>query len=133
MSLDIAIDAALKRGANPVSISRLLGVSIASIEKRAKAMQERVERMLHARRIQQIERECGFNKPARPKQELDQRDADLAAVSAWLSLPIKYDDAPEPRWNAGAAARNDAILARRRETPRTMGGVADYSSVPEAA
>lgn len=128
MSLDIAIDAALKRGASPIQVSRLLGVSTASVQKRADALKARVERMLHARRIQQIERECGFNQPASAKPELAQRDADSAAMSAWLALPIIYDNAPEPRWNAGAAARNDAILARRREVTRTMGGVADYSS-----
>lgn len=116
MSLDIAIDAALKRGANPVSISRLLGVSVASVEKR-------VERMLHARRIQQIERECGFNKADRPPQELDQRDMDRAAVATWCALPIRYDN--DPRSHRDGAIRVNLRLSAHA---RTLGGVADYSS-----
>ena len=123
MSLDIAIDAALKRGANPVSISRLLGVSIASIEKRADALKARVERMLHARRIQQIERECGFNKPAQTLNEFDQRDADLNSVRAWLALPIRYDN--DPRSHRDGAIRVNLRLSAHA---RTLGGVADYSS-----
>lgn len=123
MSLDIAIDAALKRGANPVSISRLLGVSVASVEKRAKVMQERVERMLHARRIQQIERECGFNKADRPPQELDQRDMDRAAIATWCALPIRYDN--DPRSHRDGAIRVNLRLSAHA---RTLGGVADYSS-----
>lgn len=123
MSLDIAIDAALKRGASPTQVSRLLGVSAASVQKRADALKARIERMLHARRIQQIERECGFNKVDRPPQELDQRDLDRAAMARWCALPIQYDN--DPRSHRDGAIRVNLRLSAHA---RTLGGVADYSS-----
>ena len=84
------------------------------------------ENISRAIRLRQIERELGLWTQA--KDEYSERELARQGLARWLALPITYDNAPEPRWNAGAAARNDAILALRREVTRTMGGVADYSS-----
>ncbi|MCA3704283.1 MAG: hypothetical protein INF12_14770 [Methylobacterium sp.] len=131
MSLKTAIDTAIKRGASPVMISRLYGVSMASIEKRAAAIAERT-RIARERRLRQIERECKFHEPA--PAETIMRDKDERAIAAWLAYPISYENDPRSRpWNVGSAARNDAALARRREHFRSLGGVADYSSVPGEA
>ena len=126
MSIRTAIDLAIKRGANPVMISRMFGVSIASIEKRVKVIAER-SRVASERRLAVLER---MARHERPKAEaLEEKNArDKASIKRWLALPIRYeDDARSKAWNAGAAARNDAMLARKREHWRSLGGVSDWS------
>lgn len=60
--------------------------------------------------------------------QMDPEGRDRFSMSRWLALDMRYENHPERPWNAGAAARNDAMLARRRSHFRTLGGVADYSS-----
>ena len=131
MSLSIAIDTAIKRGASPSQIARIYGVSIASIEKRVEAIAHR-SKVASERRIKHLEMQLRHERPkSEPLEEVHARDK--RAMDRWLALPIRYENYPERAWNPGAAARNDAMLARRRSHFRTLGGVADYSSVPEAA
>ena len=61
-------------------------------------------------------------------QENVQRVRDRAAMNEWLALPIRYENANEPRWNAGAAAANTSAIMRRVEHTRTLGGVVSYAS-----
>lgn len=65
--------------------------------------------------------------------QMDPEGRDRLSMSRWLALDIRYENHPERPWNAGAAARNDAAFAARRAHHHTLGGVADYSSQPEAA
>lgn len=126
MSLPVAIDEALKRGNTPASVARMFGVGIKAVELRASYI-KRASEIARARRLQQVRRELGLTTPQATREDTE-KSANLEAMEKWCALPIAYDNAPEPRWNAGAAARNDAKLASRRAHHRTLGGVADYSS-----
>ncbi len=125
LSLGVAIDTAIRRGANPVMISRTLGVSIQAIEKRVNAIAER-SRIASERRMAVLERQARHERPKAEPLE-DPLARDKAAMGRWLALPIRYENAREPAWNAGAAARNDAAFAARREHWRSLGGVSDWS------
>ena len=129
MSLNIAIDTAIKRGANATMIARALGVSIRSV-------QIRMEHIAHMARVRSEATRRGNEarkqaKPdTRPKSEpehvVEQRLA--RGMEAWLLLDIRYENASEPRWNAGAAAANTSAIMRRVEHTRTLGGVVHYGN-----
>lgn len=44
-------------------------------------------------------------------------------LSAWVALPIVYEDVAEPAWNPGNAVRNSAIFLQRGAAARCSGGV----------
>lgn len=117
MSLDIAIDAALKRGATHVSISRMFGVSVAIITRRAELLALRLRNLEYGR----------MARPPQPKfsppQDTQQRESDAAAMTKWLAFPIRYDN--DPRSHRDGAIRVNLRLSAHA---RTLGGVADYSS-----
>lgn len=131
MSLDIAIDEALKRGASPVMISRTLGVSMAAIEKRREVYQMRLAQMRQGRRTQEEQRKAKLRQLIRevygefrePPEDL-MRDRDRDAMARWCALPITY--ANDPRSYRDGAIR--VVLRLSATGGRTLGGVADYSS-----
>ena len=147
MSLDIAIDTALKRGTSSVMISRVLGVSMAAIEKRRAIYEMRREFMAQGRETMKkrahakngaYKHKCVIT--GRPfallDSERDRRVSDEKAVKEFvergLSFRLRFEDDPRSLpWNAGAAARNDAALRARRAYHSTLGGVVDYSAKPE--
>ena len=100
---------------------------------RREAIAERKREALERKRAKQSEFDNSTEPFAKTGGDFDTEKQEERALAKWLALPIRYENHPELPWNAGAAARNDAHLARRRSHFRTLGGVADYSSVPEAA
>ena len=129
MSLNIAIDTAIKRGSNATMIARTFGVSVRSV-------QIRMEHIAHMARVRSEAARRGNETRAqakpdrRPKSEpehvIEERQA--RGMEAWLALDIRYENAREPRWNAGAAAANTSAIMRRVEHTRTLGGVVSYAS-----
>lgn len=124
MSLPVAIDEALKRGASHVTIARLYGISVASVQKRADqiAYRARVARERIKARERQLIREVfgTYHEPG----ELEMRDANLASMARWCALPIRYGN--DPRSYRDGSTRVNLRLSANGV--RTMGGVADYSS-----
>lgn len=121
-------------GVSALAVAMRYGVPVGQVMRDREEIRRQRERERLARKNKaQIEFLASDEPFALTMEDLNARLSDEAALAKWLALPIRYENHPERPWNAGAAARNDAMLARRRSHHRTLGGVADYSSVPEAA
>ena len=129
MSLNIAIDTAIKRGANATMIARALGVSVRSVQIRMEHIAHMARTRSEAATRRNIAR-AQAKPDTRPKSEPDHviEERQARGMEAWLALPIRYENANEPRWNAGAAAANTSAIMRRVEHTRTLGGVVSYGN-----
>lgn len=127
----------LRADRNAEKAARKLAARIEQIEARraAKAAREAARKeALALKWARQSEFDNSTEPFAKTGGDFDNEKQEERALAKWVALPLRYEDDPRSRpWNPTAALRNDAILKQRRSHFRTLGGVADYSSVPEAA
>ena len=123
-------------GLTALAIASRYGVTIREVMEARRERAREVDRAYRAQKMAPILQ-------AKAEAARIEIDAEMVAFTralsgaAWREMfvtkPFASQNVAERPWNAGAAARNDAAFAARRAHHRTLGGVADYSSQPEAA
>ena len=123
-------------GVSALAVAMRHGISVSQVIADRKAIQNQREQQRRAERMAPVLR-------AQAEAAKAQIEAEMIAFTralngdAWREMfvtkPFASHNVAERPWNAGSAVRNDAAFRSRRAYAHTLGGVADYSSVPEAA
>ena len=120
---------ALARSFPALKIAGLFGVPVVQVmrdkqDRRALKVQERLARK-HKKQAEFLASDEPF---ALTMEDLNARLTDEAAMKKWCALPHRYGN--DPRSYRDGAVR--VVLRLSATGGRTLGGVADYSSQPEA-